>query len=60
VRLLVRPSPVSVALAVCVPAFSLLFGGQTKLLQDAQIIVCFPLLNYLASFDAVHGEPLDL
>src|SRR5215212_11354211 len=35
---------------------ALLFGGEPKLLQHAQIIVCFPLLDYLAVLEAVDGD----
>jgi|SRR5215203_2055895 len=34
----------------------LLLGGKPKLLQHAQVIVCFPLLDYLASFEAMYGD----
>jgi hypothetical protein len=37
-----------------------LLGNEPKLLHDAQVVVPFPLLGYLASFDAVYGDALDL
>jgi len=36
-----------------------LLGGKPKLLQRAQIIVCFPLLDYLAVLEAVDGDALE-
>src|SRR5918994_4141245 len=39
---------------------ALLFGGEPKLLQQAQIVVCFPLLDYLAILEAVDGDALEL
>ncbi len=33
-----------------------LFWNEPKLLEDAQIIVAFPLLYYLAVLDAVYGD----
>ena len=38
----------------------LLFGNETKLLQNAQIIVPLPLLDYLAVLDAMDGDAFDL
>jgi hypothetical protein len=38
----------------------LLFGNEPKLLHHAQIIVALPLLDYLASVDAVYGDAFDL
>jgi hypothetical protein len=38
----------------------LLFRDESKLLQQAQNVVAFPLLDYLAVFEAVDGDAFDL
>src|SRR5215208_1062746 len=37
----------------------LLLGSKPELLQQAQIIVCFPLLDYLAVLEAVDGDAFE-
>jgi hypothetical protein len=37
----------------------LLFGNEPELLQQAQIVVCFPLLDYLAVLKAVNGDAFE-
>jgi hypothetical protein len=39
---------------------ALLFGSKPELLQDAQVVVTLPLLNYLAVLDAVYGDAFEL
>src|SRR5215203_4876603 len=39
---------------------ALLFGNEPKLLQEAQIIVTIPVLDYLAPFDAADGDAFAL
>jgi hypothetical protein len=49
--------PVSVASSV---ALLLLFWNETKLLQQAQIVVSLPCLGYLVAFEAVNGDAFKL
>src|SRR5215211_1333754 len=50
------PGPARVANSVVL----LLLGSKPELLQDAQIVVCFPLLDYLAVLKAVDGDAFEL
>src|SRR5215210_3684174 len=54
-----RQTPTRYA-ATCVAAYSLLFWSKPELLQNAQIVVCFPLLDYLAVLEAVYGDASEL
>src|ERR687897_1552288 len=41
-------------------ALLLLFWNETKLLQQAQIVVSLPCLGYLVAFEAVNGDAFKL